>query len=99
MGTGALAGGASVIFHAQIAFRGLAYGLEVLAQHEPSFLIADIHHSNCIVWAVQITGFAADAGSRIDHDLTFETFAMDRSSWTANHANRIGAVHARVSDH
>src|SRR5438034_8347234 len=99
MWAGALTGRPTVLFNAQIAFSGLQKRLYFAIHHDNALLVADFNHSDRLVRAVVEASFAADARHRVDHDLAADSLAMNRSGQTANHADRIGAMHASVGNH
>src|SRR5438105_4273311 len=99
MRAGALAGGTAVVLYAQIAFSRLADGLQILVHHELATRVPDVHHADRVVRAVVETCLAADAGHGIDHHLARERLAVDCARRTADHANRVRAVHAGIGDH
>src|SRR5262245_11329875 len=99
MRTGSLAGGTAGSLDAKVTLRRLADRAKVFANHEFTAVVADVDHANRIVGTVVEARLATDAGDRVDDHLSGERFAVDGAGRAADHANRIGTVHASVGDH
>ena len=91
---------ASNLVNTQIAFRRLNYGLAGnFIEDESAFGISHLNHTDVVVGAVVGAGRATNTGIVIDHYLSRSLDTMNRAGRASEHADRIEAVHARVSDH
>ena len=100
MWAGALTRRTAGLPDAQIALRGLLDGqLRSRVQHKPPAPVSDFHHPNVVVRATTGAHSTPDARVVIDHDLAAGEITVDGAGGTADHAHRIGAVHARIRNH
>ena len=91
---------AANLVNAQITFRRLGHRLtRDLIEDEPAFRVSHLNHTDIVVGTVICTGPTADTGIVVDDDFAGSLNTMDCTRRTSQHADRIGAVHARVSDH
>src|ERR1700731_3864069 len=98
--TSAHTGRAAELIDAEIAFGSLHdRSAGHFIEDERAGAISRLHHLDVVIRATVRAGRAANAGVIVDHNLTLERFAMDRTSGTTDHTNRINAVHAGVRDH
>ena len=88
------------LVNTQIAFRRLDYGLTGnLIEDESALGISHLNHTDVVVGAVVGAGCATDTGVVIDHYLSRSLDTVNRTGRAPEHADRIEAVHARVSHH
>ena len=99
MRTRTFARGAAVIFDTEIALRRLRDGFHFLIHEKFAALVACLNHANGIVGTIRKTGFAADARRGIYDHLSGKRLAVNGTGRTANHADRISAMHAGIGDH
>src|SRR6266404_3128983 len=97
--TGPLAGWTAGLFNTQIAFRSLDYRIHFFVGEERAALIADFDHANGFIGTIVKAGFAPYTGGRVNDHLATKRASVDRASGTANHANRIDAMHAGIRHH
>src|SRR5439155_253671 len=77
MRTGPLAGWPAWLFDAEVAFGRLKNGIHFFVGEKGAALVPNLDHANRLVRAIAETGFAADAGGRVDYYFTAESASMD----------------------